>query len=84
MMKKAYLALPSAIWTLVYVENKDGSITIHDFNNADQEAYIDTSSLGVITNIVENDDKILIGVGIDGQEYGVANPEPIMSYKAPL
>lgn len=84
-MKKACMRLPDGnIWTLTYTPHPDNSVDIIDFNNEDNDGYMFESTLGKLESILEDKDRLVLEVTINGESYRVRNQQNVFTYKQPL
>lgn len=82
-MKKACLTKGEQIWTLTYNVNRDNSVTILNFDNADNDGYMFQEQLATLDEVTIKD-RIATHVTIDGEKYVVSNPQDVYTYKQPL
>lgn len=83
-MKKACIQVNNNVWTLTYTENKNGTISINNFDQGDNDGYMFRENLGILDYIKETEGRIVDKVSINGQEYDVDNKQNVYTYKLPL
>jgi hypothetical protein len=83
-MNKACMKLPSAVWTITFNINEDGSATILNFDNQDNDGYLFSGSLPVLEQLHEDAGGVLQSFTVSGVEYSVRNKANVFTYKLPL
>ncbi len=83
-MKKACMRLPDAVWTLTYIENQDGTVTILNFDKEDNDGYMFADTLSVLQSIKESEGRIAEEVTIDNRVFPIQNKQNVYTYKQPL
>jgi hypothetical protein len=82
-MKKACLTRADSVWTLTYKENPDGTVSILNLDNQDNDGYMFRESLETLDEI-KLEGKTATHVVINGVTYEVENKQDVYTYKQPL
>jgi hypothetical protein len=83
-MKKATITVGETVWTMTYTHNRNGTITIQNFDSEDNDGYMFAEQFGKIESIVESEGRVAEAVIIDGDRFEVANRQNVFTYKQPL
>lgn len=86
-MKKACMRLPTGVvWTITYIENRDGTVFISNFDKEDNDGYMFANTLPVLQSVRERDpeSRIAEDITVDGVTYAISNPQNVYTYKQPL
>lgn len=79
-MKYAVKRLIDSVWTLGYEEVDEYNVRVFSYDRDNPVGYEKEKELPKLVNI-ENDERVLEAVEIDGKRYAVVNPCFIFSYR---